>query len=59
MQNIYPNLMTKMHATFLAVEITDRFLSQALYGQQCVVDKERPKQIFLSSFEGNVDLLQS
>ena len=45
-----------MHATFLEVEIADSwFLSQA--GYHFVVDKESPKQFFLSTFEGNVDLL--
>ena len=37
----------------LVVEIADRFL-----GQHFVADKEVPKRIFLSTFEGNVDLLQ-
>ena len=47
-----------MHATFLVVEIADRFLGQALYRYHFVVDREPPKQIFLSTFEGNVELLQ-
>ena len=48
-----------IHATFLVVERADRFLGQALYGLHFVADKEMLKEIFLSTFEGNVDLLQS
>ena len=35
-----------IHATFLLVEIADRFLGQVLYGQHFVADKEPPKLIF-------------
>ena len=48
-----------MHTTFLVGEMNDRFLGQALHGEHFVADKEPPKSIFLSTFEGNVDLLQS
>ena len=49
-----------MYATFLVVEIADRFLGQALYGNILFsVDKGPPKKVLLSTFEGNVDLLPS
>ena len=43
----------------LVVEIADRFLGQALKGCNILsLTKKRRSEFFLSTFEGNVDLLQ-
>ena len=48
-----------MHAAFLVVEIADRFLGQALKGYNILSPtKKHRREFFLSTFEGNVDLLQ-
>ena len=48
-----------MHTAFLLVEVADRFLGQALKGYNILsLTKKRRREFFLSTFEGNVDLLQ-
>ena len=47
-----------MHATFLVVEMADRFLGQALYGYILLTNNHQSNFV-LSASEGNVDLLQS
>ena len=48
-----------MHTTFLVVEIADRFLGPALKGYNILSPiKKHRSEFFLSTFEGNVDLLQ-
>ena len=48
-----------MHAAFLVVEIADTFLGQDLKGYIILsLTKKRRNEFYLSTFDGNVDLLQ-
>ena len=51
--------MRAMHTTFLVGEIADRFMDQALYTSNILLlIKNRQRALFLSTFEGNMNLLQ-
>ena len=58
--NTLSGVCVYMYVTFLVGEIVDRFLGELYAGDILLLTKNRAKAyFFLSSFEGNVDLLQS
>ena len=57
--NTLSGVCVYMHVIFLVGEIADKFLGELYTGDILLLTKNRATAYFLSSFEGNVDLLQS